>query len=407
MPQQGYGQPPMPPGYGQQPQMPQQGYGQPPMPPGYSQPQQTMGGFGAQSAGLGSSQPIQPTQPQQTQSSSPLQGYTTTQPPIPSAISQYFLPTNMSSQQAVQAWEQSTSQRAQKIGQSMLTYKPVLIAQAAVRYSHKASQIYTAREYAFHVEELDEAGLIQWEEYQAPVVDKRSISSSAFGEALYGDLSAGLRDEKRLKTLQKELTDMLYHTAKLIIPHHPQFKMYGHPDKDMDQFQSQVVQEAREKRDKEIDALSKKYGGMMDKLEDKLRKKERELDAEKTEIRDRKREQMYTTGEAVMSLFKGRTNYTLSRMSRTSRMKRQTEVDIEESREVINEIQNEMITLEEEYERELQAINERWAQVANDIQEYTITPYKKDIHLELYGIGWIPHWYIILDNQPVLVAAFT
>lgn len=407
---------PLPPGYGQ-PQMPQQGFGQPPMPPGYGQPQmpqqgfgQTqppMGGFGAQSAGLGTSQPMQSTQPQQTQASSPLPGYTSSQPPIPSAISQYFLPTNMSSQQAVQVWEQNQGRKAQRIGQSMLTYKPVLLAQSAVRYSHKASQIYTAREYAFHVEELDEAGLIQWEEYQAPVVDKRAISGEPFGDALFGELSSGLRDDKRLKSLQKELTDMLYHTAKLIIPHHAQFKMYGHPDKDMDEFQSQVVQLAREKRDKEIDALSKKYGGLMDKLEDKLRRKERELDAEKLEIRDRKREQMYTTGEAVLSIFKGRTNYTLSRMSRTTRMKRQAEADIEESRDVINEIQNEMVGLEEEYERELNAINERWAQVANDVQEYTITPYKKDIHLELYGIGWIPHWYILLDNQPVLVAAFT
>lgn len=409
--QQGYGQqPPLPPGYGTQGQPPlPPGYGtqgQPPMPPGYNQPQgygqqQPNGGFGAQSASLSDSQPIQ-----QSQNTSPVAGYMTTQPPVPSAIQQYFLPSNMSNQQAVQAWEQNQGRRVQSIGQSMLAYKPVLLAQSAVRYSQKSAQIYTSREYAFHVDELNEIGLIHWEEYQAPVVDKRAISGDPFGQALFGELSAGLKDEKRLKTLQKELVDMLYNTAKLIIPHHPQFKQYGHPDQDISEFQSQVVQTAREKRDKEIDALSKKYGGMMDKLEDKLRRKERELEAEKLEIRDRKREQMYTTGEAVLSIFKGRTNYTLSRMSRTSRMKRQTEADIEESRDVINEIQNEMIALEEEYERQLQSINDNWAKVANDVQEYTITPYKKDIHIELFGIGWIPYWYVQLDNQPVFVSAF-
>lgn len=47
-PQQAYGQPPAPPGYGQPPQ--QQGYGQPPAPPGYGQ--QPPGGF-AQQPGLG------------------------------------------------------------------------------------------------------------------------------------------------------------------------------------------------------------------------------------------------------------------------------------------------------------------------------------------------------------------
>lgn len=415
--QQGYGQPPMPPGYGQ-PQ--QQGYGQPPMPPGYGQPQQQgfgqppmspgygqqpTGGFGTQSAGLSDSQPIQSTS--QNNSNSPVPGYTTAQPPVPNAIQQYFLPSNMSNQQAVQTWEQNQGRRAQSIGQSMLAYKPVLLAQSAVRYSQKTAQIYTSREYAFHVDELDTIGLIHWEEYQAPVVDKRAISGDPFGQALFGELSAGLRDEKRMKALQKELVDMLYNTAKLIIPHHPQFKLYGHPDSDISEFQSQAVQVAREKRDKEIDALSKKYGGMMDKLEDKLRRKERELDAEKLEIRDRKREQMYTTGEAVLSIFKGRTNYTLSRMSRATRYKRQAEADIEESREVIQEIESEMLTLEQEYEQQLQDINDKWAKVANDIQEYTITPYKKDIHIELFGIGWVPHWYVSIDNQPVFVSAFS
>lgn len=405
----GYGQPPMPQGYGQQPPMPP-GYGQqaqPPMPPAYGQPQQgygqqPTGGFGAQSAGMGDSQPVQ-----QTQNTSPVAGYSATLPPVPSAIQQYFLPSNMSQQQAVQMWEQNQGRRAQNIGQSMLAYKPVLLAQSAVRYSQKTAQIYTSREYAFHVDDLNGMGLIHWEEYQAPVVDKRALSGEPFGTAIFAELSTGLKDDKRLKTLQKELVDMLYNTAKLIIPHHPQFKQYGHPDSDVSEFQSQVVQTAREKRDKEIDALSKKYGGLMDKLEDKLRRKERELDAEKVEIRDRKREQMYTTGEAVLSIFKGRTNYTLSRMSRTSRMKRQTEVDIEESRDVINEIQQEMISLEEEYEMQLQTINDNWAKVANDIQEYTITPYKKDIHVELFGIGWIPYWYVAIDNQPVFVSAFS
>jgi len=398
--QQGYGQPPMPPGYGQ-PQ--QQGYGQPPLPPGFTQ-QPTVGGFGAQSAALSDSQPMQPQQPQ---SNSPVAGYTTTLPPVPSAVQQYFLPSNTSGQQAVQTWEQAQGRRAQNIGQTMLAYKPVLLAQSAVRYSQKSAQIYTSREYAFHVDELDAMGLIHWEEYQAPVVDKRAISSDPFGQAIYGELSAGMRDDKRLKALQKELIGMLYNTAKLIVPHHPQFKLYGHPDSDMSEFQSEVVQVAREKRDKEIDALSKKFGGMMDKLEDKLRRKERELDAEKLEIRDRKREQMYTTGEAVLSIFKGRTNYTLSRMSRTSRMKRQTEADIDESRDVITRIQDEMVSLEEEYEHQLQAINDNWAKVANDVQEYTITPYKKDIHVELFGIGWIPYWFVAIDNQPVFISAFS
>lgn len=407
------GQPPLPPAYGQA--------GQPPLPPGFPMPPQpnqsggfpmppqsgnAMGGFGAQSAGdTGAYAPTNSQAIAPQQNNSPIPGYSTTQPPIPQAIRQYFLPTTLSNQQALQVWEQQNNTRATRIGQSLLAYRPVLIVQCAVRYSQKTAQIYTSREYAFHVDNLD-TGLIHWEEHQAPVVDKRAVSSEPFGTALFGEVPPSLRDEKRLKALEAELVDMLYNTAKLIIPVHPQFKLYGHPDKDASEFQSQVYQIAREKRDKEIDVLSSKYGGLMDKLEEKLRRKERELSAEKLEIQDRKREQMYTTGEAVFSLLKGRTNYTLSRMSRTSRMKRQTEADIDESRDIIVQIQNEMVGLEEEYESKLQQINDSWAKIANDIQEFTVTPYKKDVHVELFGIGWIPHWYVSVDGKAVLVIAF-
>ncbi|MCU0512641.1 MAG: hypothetical protein MUE40_08710 [Anaerolineae bacterium] len=275
-----------------------------------------------------------------------------------------------------------------------------------MRYQQKNAQIYTTRQYAFHVPDLDTHGLIHWEEHQAPVVAARQVSSAPFGQALYGELPLGLLDDKRLKALQNELVDFIFNTAKMVIPFHAQFKLYGDPDRDMSEFQAQVYQMAREGRDAEIDKMSIKYGGLMDKLEEKLTKKERELSAEKLEIQDRKREQLFTAGEAVLSIFKGYTNYTLSRMSRASLNKRQAEADLQESREVLGEVQRQMQELEQEYEQKLQEINQRWTQIANSIQEYTLTPFKKDIQFELYGVGWLPHYYVNTGGQPLLIPAF-
>jgi hypothetical protein len=219
-------------------------------------------------------------------------------------------------------------------------------------------------------------------------------------------LPLGLQDEKRVKSLESELVDFLYNTARLIIPRHEQFKLFGDPDTDLSQFQAMVYQKAREARDAEVDSLSKKYGGLMDRLEDKLRRKERELTSEKLEIKDRKQEQLFTGGEAILSILKGRTNYTLSRLSRASRYKKQTEVDLAESQEVISEIEREMYDLEQEYERMLNESNNRWTQIANNIQEHIITPYKKDIYVNIFGIGWVPHYYVNVGGQPIVVPAF-
>ncbi len=399
----GFNAPPPPPGFApQQPNYGQGGYGQPP----------AQAGFGAQSAGFGT-QGMPPanvgdtgafnTQPSQNQR---LPGdFVQNKPPVSGNMQEFFLPTIMTSQQAFGAYEQRTGQRLPTAGQVVLAYKPVLLAQTSVRYQEKKAELYTSRDYGFHIPDLDARGLVHWEEHQAPVFDSRQLSREPFGEAIFQELPLGLQDEKRIKALEKELVDFLYNTAKMIIPHHTQFKMYGNPDGDMSQFQSDVYQRAREERDAEIDKLSDRYGGLMDKLEDRLRRKERELTAEQSEIRDRQREQLYTTGEAVLSLFQGRTNYTLSRMSRATRYKRQTEEDISESQEVIADIEREMLALEQEYEQKLNEVNNKWGQIANSIQEYTITPYKKDIHIMVFGVGWLPNYYVNVNGQAIVVPA--
>ena len=313
----------------------------------------------------------------------------------------------MSSEQAISYYEQQTGQRVPTSGSPlMVAYKPVLLAQTAVRYQEKKAQMYTSREYAFHVPDLDVRSLVYWEEHQAPYVDGKQLSREPIGQAVFQDLPLGLQDDKRIKALEKELVDFLYNTARLIIPFHPQFKMYGDPDGDISTFQSDVFQKAREERDAEIDSLSKKYGGMMDKLEDNLRRKERELEAESLEIRDRKQEQMFTTGEAILSIFQGRTNYTLSRMSRATRYKRQTEADIQESQEVLAKIEREMYDLEQEYERKLNEVNQKWANIANDVQEHIISPYKKDVNVTVFGVGWIPNFYVNVGGRPIIIPAF-
>ncbi len=332
--------------------------------------------------------------------------YKQSKPPVSSAIDEYFLPTTLDKEQAFARFQEQNGQSVSANQPVMIAYKPVLLGQTTVRYQEKKAQIYTGREYAFHVEDLDPRGLLHWEEHQAPVIDPRQLRKEPLDPAAFQELPNALQDSSRIKQLEKELQDFLYNTARLIIPYHPQFKMYGDPDTDMSNFQSDVYQKAREERDAELDKLSEQYGRKMDRLEEKLVNKERELDAEKLEIEDRNRERLYTTGEAILSIFQGRTNYTLSRMSRANRYKRQTEEDIRESHEEISNIEGEILALEEEYEQKLNEVNEKWAQIANSIEEHTITPYKKDINITLFGVGWIPHYYVQQNGQPLVIPAF-
>lgn len=334
------------------------------------------------------------------------QGYNHEPPPLAPTIPQYFLPATLTQQQAIQAWVQSTNQHIQQMGQAIIAYQPVLLAQVTIRYIQRTAQLFTNRSYAFHIPNVEYQGIIDWEANLAPIVDKNAVATQPTTQAYYGDLPAGLTDSKYMTQLKRDLTDTLYHKAQLIVPFHPQFKIYGDPDKPMDEFQSTVYQLAREKRDDEIDKTTQKFGSKMDTLENKVRRKEQELEMERAEIKGREREQRFTTGEAVISLMKGRTNYTLSRMSRTSRMTDQTEVDIKETHQTIDRMVQEMEALKKEYERTVASIDDKWAKIANDFQEYTITPNKKDIYTDLFGVGWLPMWYTSVNGYPLMLKAF-
>jgi hypothetical protein len=347
---------------------------------------------------------IQPAQPQGL-SNAP-QGFNAVQPAITASIAQYFVPPRINSQQAFAHWQQNTRMmNAQPSGQMQIVYEPMLLAQAVVRYQDRKAGVYSARVFAYAVPDVRLAGLIQWEDHIIEPINARDVSSTPIPNTLFGDIPAGLMDRSRLTALRTEITDMLYNTAMLVVPFNPDLKVYGSPDNEFSQFQAQIQLSAREKRDAEMDKLSEQYAQIIQKLEANLNKQERQLEANQKELRDRQREELFTTGEALLSLWKGRTNYTLSRMSRATRYRRQTNADIGGGRDTIGDIEREIGEKEREFEEKLQQINDKWVRIAQNTQEHVINPLKKDIQLELFGVGWLPLWYVIVNGQPVTIPA--
>ncbi len=333
--------------------------------------------------------------------------FLTSRASLPTTITQYFYPTTITAQQAVMGWEQRAGARAQVMAQPRLVYRPALSAQASVRYNDKKSQAYTSRSYAYLVPDLERAGLIQWEQHAVNAVSPSLLSQEPFDlTALFGEISTGLSDSKRLTELRRDFVDMVYGTARLIVPYNPSLDVYANPDEDAAGFETRVRQSAREARDAELDKVNQKYSTKMDALEEKLRRRQTDLRAEEQESAERKREEMFTTGEALLSLFRGRTNYTLSRMSRASRFRRQSGTSVKEDRFMIEQIEDEMTVLEAEYEGVLKQVGDKWTAIASQRQQYPISPLKKDIYLELFGVGWLPMWVVNLSGQSLMLPAY-
>jgi hypothetical protein len=334
-------------------------------------------------------------------------GYSANPPPLSGSVAQYYLPAEISSQQALSLWEQRTNFSAQGYSGLQIAYKPVLLGQATIRYQDAKRRIYTSRVMAYQVPGLERSGLVHWEQYQATPADPRRVSGVPLEQGLYADLPSGLTDQTRLTALKRELGDVLYATATLKIPFNSTLDVYGNPDQDFSAFRAAAQQAARERRDAEVDQVTGKYQSALDKLEEKMRSKTRRLDAEKQELAERKREELFTTGEAILSLLNRRTAYTLSRMSRASLYRKQSKSDIDEFEQMLGDLEQEAAALQEEFQGVVREVNERWAKVATQVEEYTIQPYKKDISVDMFGIGWLPFWYGNINGQSLLLPALS
>jgi len=396
--------PEMPPGL---PEMPsRQATPRPPTLPDFAPPP-TLPDESTQPTAAGTTPPPREPAPARYETGVPLpEGLSLTPPVVSASIAQHFLPALVTLEAAVEGWERETGLRADRPGEARLAYEPVLLAQADVRFADRKSNITEIGYYAYHVRDVAQGGLLRWEEHRAPYTDPHDLGNEPFGEAAYGDLPPGLADARRMAALARELEDYLYKTAALTVLHNPDLDLFGTPGMSRRDFLVQAGGLARQRRDAEIDAVAQRYDKIFDGLEEQLRRTARDLASEQRELDARRSEELFTTGEAMMSLLRGRTSYTLSRMSRTRRYRQQSHDEVYEAEQRISELEAQLEQAQAAMESELRAIHDRWARIAGQAEEYRISAYKKDIHLGVFGIGWVPYWWFAAGGEPVLLPAW-
>jgi len=77
-----------------------------------------------------------------------------------------------------------------------------------------------------------------------------------------------------------------------------------------------------------------------------------------------------------------------------------------EKKDVDNAIAN-LTAMQTEMKEAIAQLEKEWSGKANDITEITITPLKKDIFVELFGIAWVPYYVVEIDGRNWRICAFS
>ena len=80
--------------------------------------------------------------------------------------------------------------------------------------------------------------------------------------------------------------------------------------------------------------------------------------------------------------------------------------EVKESQKLIASLQKQIADIEKEKTAALDRVNENWSEVANQIDEIPVTPLKKDVILDFFGVAWFPYHLVQVGQEVVELPGF-
>jgi DNA helicase HerA-like ATPase len=320
-------------------------------------------------------------------------------PTLPAGVRQGFLPVRMNASVAALDIE-GLAGGAREVVSHRLVYRPSLMGTGRIHFIDRRRKVDEEKAFGLLVPPPEASVRPDWE--RAGSVDPASspMAGSPDPGASFDMLPESINEAKEMKALEKDLRDHFYRSSAIELLYSPAVKLYSLPGESERDFGLRLQQAIREKRDREVDKLERRFAGRLRRLSDKLRKQEEAIVKKETVAKSRKGEVLVSLGESLVGAFLGRRSIrgastTLSkyRQSKTAAM------SIEEARRAAVAVKGEISGLEEEILAKTEDISLKWEEAAEKIERVPVTPRRTDIEVDFFGLAWVPHWQITLRDK--------
>jgi hypothetical protein len=240
--------------------------------------------------------------------------------------------------------------------------------------------------------------LVRWEDFASAPVDSRKLKSNPMPQSRFASLPGWLMDAKRLPALQRDYIDWIYRSGGIQVRSNPTLKVFAGPEVSAAEFREMCSKAAKEAYDAEAEKLADTFNAKQKALAAKISRQEQVVDGKKDAVSSRNVEGLAAGGELLLSLLGGRKKSLSSSLSK-ARMTKQAKAALKQEQEELDQLETELNDLEAEQKAALKDLQDRWAGVVNDIDEVTVTPAKKDIYMDLFGLVWLPYYIFNVDGR--------
>ena len=279
---------------------------------------------------------------------------------------------------------------------SKLVYIPQVLASAKVRFHDSKSGIDEVKDFSYLAPPPDEFGRIDWDSAEELSDWENSLESepdhSDETKVEFSNVPDTLNSSKEVTKVQKEYANYLYQKKRKNCLEHKDLKLSMKPGESDEAFYARLQQSARELRDEELDKIQEKYEVKLDRIEDKILKEERQLEAAKEDKKARKTAELVGMAETVFSVFVKKRSRSISSVTSKSRMRRKAVLKVEESEEELEELELDFREMEDELKEKLDEIKNKWNNVEDGLTTKQIKPRKTDVQVSSVLLVWHPYW---------------
>jgi hypothetical protein len=318
-------------------------------------------------------------------------------PTLPPDVPQVFLPPTTTFEWALRAYEEQVRQSVLTRDRD-LVYAPRLLALGTVRLVDRKRGVDHQESVVRLIPVLEGSLGTDWEEGEA-VVGQDDLLSKPMGEGFYEPVPGELARPRDLKALSKDFADFLYYNTSVAILYNPALDLYGRVGETNRDFRVRCGKEAEKQRDAELKKARAAVEKKITTLKGQVRREQRELRADESELAARKRDEVLGIGESAFNLLAGRrSSSTLSRASRKRTMTQRAKADVEESIEALEDLEQQLQDLEADWEDRAAEIKDAWADKLEETEEFEVKPRRADAVVEFCGLAWTPVWRVTLED---------
>ncbi len=304
--------------------------------------------------------------------------FSTTPPVLPPEITQHYLPVSRS------------------VGASTpIVYRPALLASARLHYVDAKSKVDYWKNETWVVS-VPEEGVSKepWDE--ADLLNGTLPTEPAVPSAMYSDLPAECLRVTTFRSLATSFKNYLYRTQTLTLSYCDDLKLYSSPTEKESEFRAKLDLQARERRDLEMEKLRQKHEETLKKYQERLRKADQRVETERQQANSATMTAAMTFGASVLGALFGRKKLSATTMNRAATSVRaagrvvEQRGDIKRAEETRQQIEQEMQSVDRQFQEELDALKARLSENNLNIEPYEIRPRKSDLTVDEVGLLWLP-----------------